>query len=62
MQLVGDCTDSFDEDGNCINDHLPFDTVTDFAQAVDESDNVVIGKLHIVYNPATDVHSFFIIS
>jgi hypothetical protein len=36
-QYVGTCVDSFDEDGDCIVDALPFNDVTDFAYAVDNA-------------------------
>lgn len=58
---VGNCIDSFDEDGECTNPALPFNDVTDFAQHVDEyGDDSEVDGLRIVYNPKLDVHSFYV--
>lgn len=58
---IGNCIDSFDDDGDCTNEYLPFDTVSDFAVYVDENgDNSHINDLKIVYNTDIDVHHFYI--
>ena len=59
MKYIGNCVDSFDEFGDCIIPQLPFSNVTEFAQLVEESDNVEIGDFIIQYDEETDVHSFF---
>jgi hypothetical protein len=33
---VGNCINSFDEDGDCLLSSLPYSYTTDFAQALDE--------------------------
>jgi hypothetical protein len=42
--LVGTCVNSFDEDGDCIVDQLPWNTVSDFA--LDEEENFVEIDVH----------------
>ena len=59
MEYIGNCVDSFDEDGNCVNDLLPFNTVSDFALVVEENDEVELGDIVIKYDQETDIHSFF---
>lgn len=59
MKFIGNCINSFDEFGDCVISSLPFANVTEFAQLVEESDNVEIGDFIIQYNEETDVHSFF---
>jgi len=59
MNFVGNCINSFDENGDCILSQLPFSNVTEFAQLVEENDNVEIGDFVIQYDEETDVHSFF---
>jgi hypothetical protein len=59
MQFIGNCINSFDEFGDCVIPSLPFANVTEFAQLVEESDNVEIGDFVIQYNEETDVHSFY---
>lgn len=58
---VGNCIGSFDEDGICTNDALPFNDVTEFAQHVDEyGDESNINGLRITYSSESDTHSFFV--
>ena len=59
MNFIGNCINSFDEFGDCIIPQLPFSNVIEFAQLVEESDNVEIGDFVIQYNEQTDIHSFF---
>lgn len=59
MRFIGNCVNSFDADGNCIVSSLPFNDVTEFAQMVEESDEVTIGDFVITYDEETDVHSFW---
>jgi hypothetical protein len=35
--LIGNCVNSFDEDGDCVIDQLPFCTTSDFACALEEA-------------------------
>lgn len=35
LQYIGNCVDSFDENGNCVVDQLPWDDTTDFAYALE---------------------------
>lgn len=60
--MVGNCVNSFDDDGNCINPYLPWDHVNDFACAVEEGDNITIGNIKIEYDEDTDIHTFYKIS
>ena len=59
MEHIGNCVDSFDEDGNCINPRLPWADVNEFACAVDEDNNVTVGNIVVLYNESTDIHSFY---
>jgi hypothetical protein len=59
MNYISNCVDSFDENGDCIFGRLPFNNVTEFAQLVEESDEVVIGDFVITYDEEKDVHSFW---
>jgi hypothetical protein len=61
MKFIANSVNSFDENGNCIIGCLPFNNVTEFAQMVEESDEVVmvIGDFVITYDEETDVHSFW---
>lgn len=56
---IGNCIDSFDEDGDCIFDCLPWNTVSDFACDMENGDNCIIGNVEVVYDAETDVHSFY---
>jgi len=58
---IGNCIDSFDLFGNCVVDLLPWATVTDFAQAVEYGDNVVVGGVVVRYDSLSDVHSFYLL-
>ena len=59
MEYLGNCVDSFDLDGDCINDALPWNTVSDFALAVEEGDNILVNDINVIYDSETDIHSFF---
>jgi hypothetical protein len=59
MTFVGNCINSFDELGECIISSLPFANVTEFAQLVEDNDNVQIGDFVIIYDEEKDVHSFY---
>lgn len=59
MEYLGNCVDSFDMEGNCVNPYLPFYDVSEFACAVEESDNINYKGIIIQYDEAKDVHSFF---
>jgi hypothetical protein len=58
LDYIGNCVDSFDENGNSIFD-LPFSDVTEFAQMVEENDNVTVGNFVIKYNEDEDIHYFY---
>ena len=59
MNFIGNCVNSFDEFGDCIIPQLPFSNVTEFAQLVEESDNVEIGDfVFSITNRLTFIHSF----
>ena len=56
---IGNCIDSFDEDGNCINDFLPWCDVTEFAQSIDQhGDNFTLYNILVEYDNNKDVHTF----
>jgi hypothetical protein len=50
MKFIGNCINSFDEFGDCVIPPLPFANVTEFAQLVEESDNIEIGDFVIQYD------------
>jgi len=58
--IIGDCVNSFDEDGYCINDSLPYGDVTDFAQD-EENDFERLKKngIDIFYDDEEDIHYFY---
>jgi hypothetical protein len=62
VRYISNCIDSFDLFGNCIVDLLPWSTVTDFAQAIEYGDNVVVDNIAVRYDDSTDVHSFYLLS
>lgn len=41
---AGNCVNSFDDDGQCINDSIVFEDVTEFAQADEEENREYISK------------------
>ena len=59
MEYIGNCVTDFDENCECINPELPWNDVTEFAQAVEEADDCQIGNIVIKYDEETDVHSFY---
>jgi hypothetical protein len=59
LRFIGNCINSFDKFGDCIIPSLPFANVSEFAQLVEENDDVEIGDFVIQYNEDDDVHSFF---
>jgi hypothetical protein len=59
MEYLGNCIDSFDMDGNCVNPYLPFADVSEFGCAVEENDNITYKGITIQYDEEEDVHSFF---
>lgn len=56
---IGNCIDSFDEDGVCTNSSLPWADVVQFAQAVEECDSIVVGSVSVEYCAEKDIHSFY---
>ncbi len=40
LEYVGNCVNSFNDDGNCIIPKLPFETVSDFACSLEESTDI----------------------
>jgi hypothetical protein len=61
VHYISNCIDSFDLFGNCTVDLLPWATVTDFAQAVEYGDNVVVGNVVVRYDSLNDIHSFYLL-
>lgn len=59
MEYLGNCIDSFDVDGNCVNPYLPFADVSEFGCAVEEDDNITYKGIIIQYDEEKDIHSFF---
>jgi len=63
-EVIGNCIDSFDpKTAYCINDYLPWNDATDFAQAVDEMEETgstfeIIDGIKIYYDEDTDIHWF----
>ena len=51
---VGNCVNSFSEDGECINPYLPFSDVSDFAVKLEDAKQITRGKF---FNNVCD--SFF---
>lgn len=37
---IGNCINSFDLDGDCVNDELPYSDTTDFAQDIDSATEI----------------------
>lgn len=63
MNLLGTCVNSFDEDGDCIIPELPWSSVSDFANDIEEfGDNFRQGNLKVVYDDNKDIHYFYEIS
>jgi hypothetical protein len=75
MDYVGNCVDSFDSDGDCINDFLPWADATEFAQAEERKEPAhpfqvaqrirqlefyVMDGVMVAYDPNRDVHYFYI--
>jgi hypothetical protein len=58
-ELIGNCCDSFDENGNCINPLLPFLDASEFAYAVEEQDECDYKGIKITYDETDDVHYFY---
>lgn len=59
--FIGNCITAFDDDGECIDDRLPWSDVTEFAQYIDEfGDNTTTETFTVAYDADSDVHSFFI--
>ena len=59
MEYLGNCTNSFDEDGNCTNDRLPWSDVSAFACALEAGDNITVGQIVIQYDVSSDIHYFY---
>jgi len=59
MEYLGNCIDSFDEDGLCINDALPWGDVNEFACAVEDDDNCIVRGVIVKYDEDADIHSFY---
>ena len=59
MEYIGNCVDSFDMNGDCVNPYLPFIDVNEFACAVEENDNITYKGIMIQYDEEKDIHSFF---
>jgi len=45
---LGSCVDSFDEDGDCIIDDLPFSDVSDFACREQDALEITRGEFEII--------------
>jgi len=59
--FIGDCINSFDEEGNCINDYLPYSDVTDFAQDEEnEFEKLKDYGIKVKYDEDKDVHYFYV--
>jgi hypothetical protein len=63
-EIIGNCVGSFSaKTGNCINDYLPWNDATEFAQAIDEMEEngstfEIIDGIKIYYDKDTDIHWF----
>lgn len=58
--LVGTCINSFNDEGICVKNELPYQDVTDFAQ--DEENNFAMAKrrgIDVVYDEKKDIHYFY---
>ncbi len=55
MEYLGNCVDSFDMNGDCVNPYLPFIDVNEFACAVEENDNITYKGIMIQYDEEKDI-------
>jgi hypothetical protein len=61
MTIIGNCVNSFNDDGYCIFDELPWGTVSDFACDVEEfGDEFSRDGITVKYDSDSDIHTFFI--
>jgi hypothetical protein len=61
--IVGTCVDSFDENGDCVNDLLPCRDVSHFACDGDEyGNNFEVDGVAVSYDDDTDIHTFVMVS
>lgn len=57
---IGNCIDSFDDDGRCTREDLPYEDVTEFAQDEENGFVLLAGHgIHVDYDDTSDIHSFY---